>query len=107
MVISGLGEAEAEEDLFGCVAVAEGDGGAHHHQRQAAGVDYEVPLAAVDFLARVATAGGAGDGLGRADGLGVDHGGDRTGPFAHLAADAAGEVVAGSRMGGRMRGGGY
>jgi hypothetical protein len=49
-------------------------GGDHDEQRQALGVDDQVPLAAVDFLAPAVAAGVLADGLGGFDRLRVDDG---------------------------------
>ena len=56
----------------GSVAVLDAGGGDQHGQQQPDGVDSDVPLAAVDLLARVVAAAGLPDGLGCLDRLGVD-----------------------------------
>jgi hypothetical protein len=57
----------------------EGGGCDHDGQQQSAGVDRDVPLAALDLLPPVVPAAGGRDGVGGADGLGVDHGRGRHG----------------------------
>src|SRR5881392_2976934 len=55
------------------VAVLDRSCGDDHVQDQPAGVDGDVAFAAVDLLGVIPAAAGAGDGVGGADGLGVNH----------------------------------
>jgi hypothetical protein len=56
------------------VTVLQGGGRDHDGQQPSAGVDRDVPLAAVDLFPAVVPAAGGRDGVGGADGLGVDRG---------------------------------
>lgn len=58
---------QTEEDFLRCAGFVQIDGGDHDHQGQAAGVDYEMPFAAVDPFAWVVTAGVLPDGRCRFD----------------------------------------
>lgn len=59
------------------ITVLHGGGGDQHHQQQAEGVDEDVPLATIDFLAGVIAAGDSRPGVGAAHRLGVDDAGGR------------------------------
>jgi len=61
-------------DAERAVPVLQGGGRDHDGQQQPAGVDRDLPLAALDLLPAVLPAAGGRDGVGGADGLRVDHG---------------------------------
>ena len=68
----GLAE-EGRQQLFGGIPILNVGGQDHHHKDQADGIDQDMPLATVDFLARVVTPLVAR--LGALDTLAVDNGG--------------------------------
>ena len=68
----GEGAAQVPQQRFGSVAVLDARGGDQHRQQQSDGVHGDVPLAAVDLLARVIAAAGTGDLLSCPHRLGVD-----------------------------------
>ena len=84
----GEGAAQVPQQRPGGVAVLDAGGGDQHGQQQPDRVDGDVPLAAVDLLARVVARGWlAGDLLGGLDGLGVDDRRAGPGPAAGRGAD--------------------
>ncbi|KQV98066.1 hypothetical protein ASD08_47570 [Streptomyces sp. Root369] len=61
------GVLQTEQDFLRRLGVVQVGWGDHHHQGQAAGVDHEMALAAVDLFAWVVTAGVPPDGRCRFD----------------------------------------
>ncbi|KOV71807.1 hypothetical protein ADL00_07085 [Streptomyces sp. AS58] len=60
-------QAEAEEAFLRRLGVVQVCGGDHDQQRQAAGVDHEMPFATIDLFAWIVTAGVLPDGRYRLD----------------------------------------
>jgi hypothetical protein len=67
-----VGGAQPPQQLPAGVTVLDAGGGDHDQQQQPDGVHRDVPLAAVDLLASVKAAAGAGHGVGGTDRLGVE-----------------------------------
>jgi hypothetical protein len=81
------GTAEVPQQRPGRVAVLDGGGGDHHDQQRARSIHGDVPLGPLNLLGVIPAPGGFRDGVGGADGLGVDDRGGRLGvrPAAALA----------------------